>query len=612
MAANILSRGFRKRTAKQRTLLELAAMKQMAELREEQMLSAKFGQVNSAMNIGAKAYGLADRFVPALFGKKGDYGEGTRHEGDIPSTGGLESAAAWKPEPSLTDEQREQQEQQARYDRAVRGTSAPSAGAQQYDSPIVPNTRAPRGLHDMPMDEGLQGRQMEQALAPSDADRNAYDLAEARRGVAMASQGYHGGSTDPALQYPPTPQPRPAPPELPRQIQPTQQQQQQAEPAWEDHPAGSYGELYGTKAEFLSAIKDAAERGDRARVLLLQRASMQSQLRDVGPTSISDMLSGAHIDKARADISAAGKIDPMYETDRALKGAHTRQYDASADNSTESANDKRTFRPALKRDKTATAGIAETEEKRRNELLSADIRQKLGRARDDNSAARDRDMTQRHRLQKMRDDNYNEALATGEAAGTRPSNYRLDNNGNPVRVSPQEQRAYWEKTGKLYDPQRVGEGDKPMPGSVPGGSQKGAAGRAVQGRAELTQNRTDTRNNKTLEASETRARIAAAAKKVKEKEAAANKEKDLGVERAKVESTLQSIAGRHPIPSNNTRRSEMEKREMAVEIKAAIAPLVGKNETPENISRIIRKATGENYTVSRNANQDIVLTPKGN
>ena len=82
MAANLLPRGFRKRVARQKALDELAAERQLAQLRDQSMTNNTLGQIGAVAGLAKDAYGLADKVVP-MFASKGDSSKETAPTDDL-------------------------------------------------------------------------------------------------------------------------------------------------------------------------------------------------------------------------------------------------------------------------------------------------------------------------------------------------------------------------------------------------------------------------------------------------------------------------------------------------------------------------------------------------
>lgn len=248
---------------------------------------------------------------------------------------------------------------------------------------------------------------------------------------------------------------------------------------------------FSTKAQTMAAIQLAAERGDREAVLRLKEGAARSALRDVRPENLRDMFTGAHLDRARGEIAAAGRADPMLESKLAMNAAHADQYASQAWRSREAAMTDLMSRPDKLRKQAADAGIAVTEEQFRDPLLRQELAKRVvdnvWRAREHaanvakNRGVANRANTDAWRTRKLapwqevqaQQSARQGALSALEAEGLREGTTGYRQDGTPVQLSPQDRQRYFNENKRLVEPFQPGG----LPGARSGSSVYGAAQR---------------------------------------------------------------------------------------------------------------------------------------
>ena len=296
--------------------------------------------------------------------------------------------------------------------------------------------------------------------------------------------------------------------ELPRPPwadQQQQQQQQQQVPELDQlrAMAAEADPRYDTYAETAAAIRDAAQRGDRERVQVLLEASQRSRLSDVAPTSMLEVMTGSHLDAARAKLLEFGKIDPMLESHKATAKATARSTNATADTTEFNLDREEETRGDFIRDSNNNSYIladkarvtkdlndnavaqAKTETKWRPGLHRSTLASQAEDRTDSRNRRGWRDKEKPRQLMRADEANYESALAAANAQGQRVNPYYTDpRTGQVVEMTSDQQRDFFQRNGRLPNVESVADIADLMPfgaGSAARSSVRpgAAAGRSV-------------------------------------------------------------------------------------------------------------------------------------
>lgn len=267
---------------------------------------------------------------------------------------------------------------------------------------------------------------------------------------------------------------------------------------------------YNTFHETAAAIQDAASRGDRDRVMQLQAQVRNSALRDVAPTNLREMITGSHLDAARAKLAAMGKIDPMFEANRARSYASAYADNTRGDQNVFNVERGRALLPSELRSRAASATAAEinNESLRERNQVALDTAKKRLRWIDPMnrstlaSQAESRAASsqgRRHRedlhptaVMRANEAAFESALQQANAQGLRINPYAIGPDGVAREMTTDEQRKYFLQNGRLPNLQRFDPGQPtpwadyppPTPGAGLGRSPHAADATALQDRAD--------------------------------------------------------------------------------------------------------------------------------
>lgn len=589
MAANLLPRGFRKRVARQKALDELAAERQIAQLRDQSMTNNTLSQIGAATGLAKDAYGLADKVVP-MFGRKGDSSKettltddfdsaiyeadrskpGPARGRDVPTFDRVAGMAgemvggdispdrdgSWNkelnkniagfggvlgapvaPEPPVAPELsrmgmaalersgRSGQEldwqvpgypMEGTMDTAMReaegvgGHNFDMGGAARdrdadYDAaaardrasmalaggrPVMPAPLA--GLRfpsQARYEDGMQGVHAKMAEAERDlflersgagAERAGLKFGQQRSGPLRSSLGAQSAPEAVAGNTFSMPRgggrPMPSPQAASQASDPVSAAARaQVELASftpdRDELAGIMKSAddvrFSTFAQTAAAIMDAAQRGDRDRVKALQEASRHSRLSDVGPTTLLEMATGSHLDRARRDLLRYGEIDPMLESNKARAAGAAASSNASA-NFTDFKREKGEamlsddlrhgkaqadiavsdagVRPDLNRNKVLQAA---TETRLRPQLHRSTLAtQAEGRA-DSRNRRGWRNKQKPLEIANRQAVNFEQATEQANSRGQVSNPYFITADGKVVRMTTDQERAYFDKYKSL-------------------------------------------------------------------------------------------------------------------------------------------------------------------
>ncbi len=635
MAANLLPRGFRKRVARQKALDELAAERQLAQLRDQSMTSNTLSQIGAVAGLAKDAYGLADKVVP-LFGRKGDSSKQTTLTDDFDeaiyeadrgkpgpargrfepladqfSAAGANGPANPNPPPASDNRAETPQPLSARaaptpermgmaalersgragqefdwnvpaypmkgtMDTAMREAAdvggfdfdmggAAGPRSDDYDAaeardratmklaggqPVMPGPlsglRFPsqaryedgmRAVHAQmaEAERGLEGKVSDAEAARRLGDENTIDprvtekFAKQRSGPLRSGLGAQsapeaGGNTFsmPRGGGRPMPSPQAAQAEPMANAQndagiATQSGQPRSLAAFapdRDQLAGlmksADGDRFSTFTQTAAALQDAAQRGDRARVKALLEASRHSRLSDVGPSTLFEMATGAHLDKARRALLKYGEIDPMLESNKARAAASAHSSQTRGDLNLFQAERGRAMLPDDLRANSASADIkvsdasvrpdlnkhkvlqAQTETRFRPSLHRSTLAtQAEGRA-DSRNRRSWRNAEKPRAILRADETNFETALSQANARGEQPNPYIKTQDGRIVRMTTDQMRDFYARTGYLpglHELQGISaagvqiDPEPPRPGAGPGRSVSSADTTARERRA---------------------------------------------------------------------------------------------------------------------------------